>query len=255
MFYWLEQQLSDVPSDDTWLSCAERDQVSAMRVPKRRSDWRLGRWTAKLALASFHQLTTPDLLASIELRPAASGSPVLFYRGEKSDLSISLSHSNGVALCVLAPTKEAIGCDLEKIEPRSTAFIEDYCTESELHLVEAIAPQDRPLLVNLLWSAKESVLKLLGIGLRGDTSSISVLIDTASLKVGATQWLALKCRLSSAEVFHGLWRNCSLFVRTVASDKSITDAIELKKPGFSNQALESPHAEVTQKPEQTDRMF
>lgn len=237
MFYWLEQQLSDVPNDDTWLSCAEQEQANAMHVPKRRSDWRLGRWTAKVALASFYQLAAESVvLASIELRAAASGAPVLFYRGEMSNLSISLSHSNGNAFVVIAPPGNGIGCDLEKIEPRSAAFIEDYCTESELHLIDIVSSDERPLLVNLIWSAKESVLKLLGIGLRGDIRSISVVIDVRSLAMGVEQWLVFKARSSDAQTFYGMWRNSNVFVRTVAAEKPISRAVELTIPGVSRQA-------------------
>lgn len=240
MFYWLEQELSDVPTHDAWLSCAEREQANAMLVPKRRSDWCLGRWTAKRALASFYQLAArPEVLSSIELRAAASGAPVLFNRGELSNLSISLSHSNGMAFVVIAPPGNTIGCDLEKIEPRSAAFIEDYCTESEMHLVDAVSPEDRPLLVNLIWSAKESVLKLLGIGLRGDTRSISVVIDTPSLAMGSEQWLVFKARCSTAQTLYGMWRRSDCFVRTVAAEKPISRAVKLTIPDFSRLKFET----------------
>lgn len=241
MFYWFEQRECDVPRDDAWLSDMEREQSGAMRVPKRRSDWRLGRWTAKLAVASFYQLPAdPEVLAAIELRSADSGAPVLFHNGEMSNVAISLSHSYGTAFFTIAPPGRKIGCDLEKIEPRSAAFIEDYCTESELHLIDAIAPGDRPLLVNLMWSAKESVLKLLGVGLRGDTRSISVLIDTRSLGLGIEQWLVFQARCSSAQIFHGLWRSSNCFVRTVAAEKPISRAVELTMPHIS-----ASHAERT----------
>ncbi len=239
MFYWLEQRESDVPSGDAWLSRAERERSESMHVPKRRSDWRLGRWTTKLALASFYQLPAdPEVLAEIELRAADSGAPVLFHRGEMSSVAISLSHSCGNAFVTIAPSGRNIGCDLEKIEPRSAAFIEDYCTESELHLIDVVAPEDRPLLVNLLWSAKESVLKLLGVGLRGDTRSISVLIDKRSLGMGEEQWLVFQARCSSAQSFHGLWRSSNCFVRTVAAEKPISRAVELTIPLVSGADLE-----------------
>lgn len=234
MFYWLEQRESDVPGGDAWLSYAERERSESMHVPKRRSDWRLGRWTAKLALASFHQLPAdPEVLAEFELRAEDSGVPVLFHRGEMGNLSVSLSHSNGTAFVSIAPPGRKMGCDLEKIEPRSAAFVEDYCTESELHLIDAVSPENRPLLVNLIWSAKESILKLLGIGLRGDTRSISVLIDTRSLRMGVEQWLVFQARSANAQVFHGFWHTSNCFVRTVAAEKPISRAVELTIPSVS----------------------
>ena len=35
-----------------WLSAAEIDQMTGLRFPKRRREWRLGRWTAKHAVAA-----------------------------------------------------------------------------------------------------------------------------------------------------------------------------------------------------------
>ena len=239
MIYWLEQRQSDVSGDDGWLSCAEREQSNAMHVPKRRSDWLLGRWTAKTALARFYQLpASAQTLASIELRADSSGAPVVFHGGEKSELAVSLSHSNRNAFFTIAPPGKAIGCDLEKIEPRSAAFIEDYCTESECHLVDAAAPEDRPLLVNLLWSAKESVLKLLRIGLRGDTRSISVVIDTSSLSLGSEQWLVFQARSSSAQMFFGLWSESNCFIKTIAAEKPISRAVKLTIPSLSGSNTE-----------------
>lgn len=238
MIYWLEQRESDVPIDDAWLSCAERAELNAMHVLKRRSDWRLGRWTAKLAMACFYQLpASAETLAAIELRPAENGAPVLFRSGEMSSLAISLSHSCGTAIFTIAPSGRRVGCDLEKVEPRSAAFLEDYCTDSELHLVDGIAPEDRPLLINLIWSAKESVLKLLGIGLRADTRSISVLVDTRTLCLGTEQWLVFQAlSANSTQIFHGLWNTSNSFVRTIAAEKPITRAVELTIPCVSGTA-------------------
>jgi len=54
--YWLEQTEADVPAEDDWLSEREAVRLGRMRIPKRRADWRLGRWTAKRALAACLKL-------------------------------------------------------------------------------------------------------------------------------------------------------------------------------------------------------
>ena len=76
--YWLEQSDADVPADNGWLSANEAARLNAMRFPKRRDDWRLGRWTAKNALAlyflSLKVRADPQILASLEIRQAPSGS-------------------------------------------------------------------------------------------------------------------------------------------------------------------------------------
>jgi 4'-phosphopantetheinyl transferase len=50
---WLSQGMADAPVDDAWLSPREAAWVARMRFPKRRSEFRLGRWTAKRALALY----------------------------------------------------------------------------------------------------------------------------------------------------------------------------------------------------------
>ncbi len=78
--YWMEQTESDVPSENQWLSSREATCLSRMRFLKRRTDWRLGRWTAKHALASRLNLV-PDInaLAMMEILAAPSGAPEVFF--------------------------------------------------------------------------------------------------------------------------------------------------------------------------------
>ena len=56
--YWLEQVDVDLPAENDWLSSAELSRLKSMRIANRRNDWRLGRWTAKRALATYLNLPT-----------------------------------------------------------------------------------------------------------------------------------------------------------------------------------------------------
>ena len=122
--YWLEQSAADLPAQNDWLSASDRTRLNAMRFEKRRDDWRLGRWTAKLAVAAYLDLPT-DLpaLAEIEIRPAPSGAPEVFLANQPAEVTISLSHRDGMAICAVAASGVALGCDLEIVEPRSDAFV------------------------------------------------------------------------------------------------------------------------------------
>ena len=171
--FWLERTEADVPGDTDWLSASEAARANGMRFAKRRADWLLGRWTAKCAVAAYWKTPATDrMLASIEIRPAVSGAPEVFVAGEAAAVAISLSHRAGRAICAVASPGTALGCDLESVEPRSEAFVSDYFTAEEQTLVARAAPADRPRLATLLWSAKESALKALGVGLRLDTRSL-----------------------------------------------------------------------------------
>ena len=59
----------------------------------------------------------------------------------------------------------ALGLDLETIEQRPHALFADYFTDTELAAVRA-AGANGDVEVARIWSAKESVLKAAGLGLR-----------------------------------------------------------------------------------------
>ncbi len=195
---------------------------------KRHADWRLGRWTAKRALAVYLNLPNhPQALTNIEVRPAQSGAPEVFVANKPAAVTISLSHRGGVAACAVASAEVELGCDLEIVEPRSDAFIADYFTAEEQGLIERTSAADRPLLLALLWSAKESALKALRTGLRLDTRSVIVRPGMlrpnederatlhASSEVDA--WHALHVVCEGGQVFLGWWQNTGSLMRTMVA--------------------------------------
>lgn len=215
---WLEQTETDVPADNDWLCESEILCLNRLRFTKRRDDWRLGRWTAKRALAlRFALPALPQILAKIEIRPAPSGAPVLFFENKLAATTISLSHRNGRAVCALAPRSVQLGCDLELSEPHSEAFIADYFTAEEQLLVAKASAAERSRLLALLWSAKESALKALHAGLRLDTRLVIVGLVAAFDLNG---WFPLRVRYTDRQVFHGWWRSANGTVRTLVANPS-----------------------------------
>ncbi|HKH99663.1 MAG TPA: 4'-phosphopantetheinyl transferase superfamily protein [Candidatus Sulfotelmatobacter sp.] len=232
--YWLEQTESDAPTGNQWLGAKETLCLSSLRFAKRRADWRLGRWTAKQAVAACLNLPT-DLhaLADIEIHAASSGAPEVFIQNQPANLAISLSHRDGTALCAVAPAGTSVGCDLETIEPRSDAFVADYFTAAEKALIAQTPGEKQPLLVALLWSGKESALKALRVGLRLDTRSICVSpahtwpqsaakkwqdLGPTPLVTSPDDWRPLRVRYSGGHAFAGWWRFQDHLVRTYVSD-------------------------------------
>jgi len=210
---WLEQSEGDLPAGDDWLSRAEAGTLAAMRFPKRRADWRLGRWTAKCAVAAV--LDEPRAFSEIEIRAAPSGAPEVFCAGLPAPLAISISHRAGTSCCAVAGRPLELGCDLESIEPHSRAFVADYFTLEEQRTIADAAPADCPSVIALLWSAKESALKALRIGLRADTRSVVVDI-LEGLSNASDGWRPLVVRHGAGE-FHGWWRCSRHLVRTVVA--------------------------------------
>lgn len=146
--HWLQQAAADLPPENDWLSGSENARLKGMRFAKRRADWRLGRWTAKRALAVWLQVPAqPLVLAKIEIHPAPSGAPEGFFANEPAAVSISLSHRAGKAMCAIAPPGVDLGCDLELIEPHSDAFVADYFTADE----QAWVAHGTPDVVTAVW--------------------------------------------------------------------------------------------------------
>ena len=229
--YWLEQTCADVPPDNDWLGVGEAACLNALRIPKRRADWRLGRWTAKRAVSiCLNVPSVPRSLAALEIRPAASGAPEVFLYNQPAAVTISLSHSNGTALCAVAPPGTELGCDLEAIEPHSEAFVADYFTSDERVLIARASAADRLRLATLLWSAKESALKALREGLRLDTRSVTVRLpegappsapdDMATAPTFTecrSNWRPLEVHCASGQVFQGWWGQTGNLLQTAVA--------------------------------------
>lgn len=234
--YWLIRAVADVPTHDAWLAAAEAAHLAGLRVAKRRRDWRLGRWTAKTALAAYlapaHGLLP---FTRLEVLPAADGAPQGFLDGEPLAVAFSFSHSGGRALCAVAgadpPTAIALGCDLEAVEERSATFVRDYFTAAEQALIAGRPAAERPLMANLLWSAKESALKALRTGLRLDTRTVEARLPgppAGAPDRRAGGWRPLEVRrLPAGETFGGWWRRAGGQVMTVVASPAAALPIEL----------------------------
>jgi len=239
---WFEQCLAQVRSECDWLSPAEVARLEAARIPKRREDLRLGRWTAKLAVAAYLNLPSdPSTLAAIELRPDASGAPWVFFEDRPAPVSISLSHRGGRAVCAVAAPGALLGCDLEIAELRWNAFITDYFTDQEQELIARVSDSQRWAVLALLWSAKESTLKALRVGLRIDTRQVVVesvggmirAANCVSREFGnggsLDTWHRLRTHCERRN-FYGWWQSSGIFVRTMVSEPELGPPIPLQPP-------------------------
>ncbi len=242
---WFEQSLADVRAEDDWFGAWETSHLSSLRFPKRRADWRLGRWTAKHAVADYlHLPHDPEILATIQIRPATSGAPEVFIDDAPANVSISLSHRGGIAACAVGEPDAMLGCDVEVVEPRSDVFVADYFTAEEQAMARQAPEPVRFALIALIWSAKESALKALRTGLRNDTRCVSVTLDDSSIaglnhdqlpahensfaapRAGIT-WRPLRVSYHEEQVFHGWWFCSDGLLRTMVSDPATEELREV----------------------------
>jgi phosphopantetheinyl transferase len=128
-----------------------------------------------------------------------------------------------------------LGCDLELIEARSDSFIADYFTEYEQTIIAQGRGDQRDQLVTTLWSAKESALKALQVGLRVDTRSVQIRLsphdtkraeqrnenesDCLSSLCLPKEWHPWQAHCQNAQVLYGWWSCSTSLVRTIATIK------------------------------------
>jgi 4'-phosphopantetheinyl transferase len=197
---WLVRSSADVPAGDAWLGPRERAVLAGLKVPKRREDWRLGRWTAKSVLGT-----------DVEVLAAADGAPEAWRGEHRLPLSVSLSHRAGRALVVVDAAPNVVGCDLERLEPRSPAFVRDWLAPAE----QRLAAGDRVHVPNLVWAAKEAAAKVRREGLRLDVRAAVTRLDGRE----HDGWRGLTVTWTREEglVTHGWWREDDGFVLVVAA--------------------------------------
>lgn len=218
--------VDSVPDHDRWLAGPEAERLNRLVHVKRRSESRLGRWTAKqaVALAIGADLASVDL-AGIVIRNAADGAPEVWSGDALAGTPISMTDRADWAVVCVASSPVSLGCDLELVETRSSLFVRDYFTPSEQTWVADRIDQ-HSLWANLIWSAKESALKVLREGLRRDTRSVEVRFDGEV--VGP--WRSFTVEETSGDRFTGWWQQFGQFVLTVCADREIDPPEPLTDP-------------------------
>ncbi len=226
------QDWHQVPAELDWLTPVEQRRADGFRFEKRRRDWLLGRWTAKIALLGITGLSHRNI-ARIEIASAPDGAPQPVLDGERCGVEVSLSHSNKRAFATVSQGTGALGCDIELVEPRSPAFIETYFTAAEAERIQRVGPGDRDTLVTMIWSAKESTLKALRTGLQADTRSVEVIDDGVIRDSG---WNTARTTAARAGAFSCLWRRDGQFVLSfvtrapIETPRSVTGAVGIGQP-------------------------
>ncbi len=223
--HWLAVGEHSLPEGGRWLAPAEAEAAATMRFTKRRSEYRLRRLAGKRAVAAvLHRPVNAVSLAGIEVLNRPSGAPYVLVDGQQGELDLSLTDRAGWAVCLVGPEGEfagPVGVDLEVVEPRSARFVSDYFTAYEQHYIAGQGSAGSPgwdVAANLLWSAKESALKVQQEGLRADTRSVEV---TVGDYVRPDGWAPLVVHTADGETYGGWWRRAGSYVVTLAGRRCL----------------------------------
>ncbi|RLB55853.1 MAG: hypothetical protein DRI34_09980 [Deltaproteobacteria bacterium] len=185
----------------------ERSQGERYRHPGRHRQWLLGRALAKqllVELLNSHNGRTWSP-RDIVVERSEQGAPLArTASGRPLGVSLSISHHQELALCALCPEDAGhLGVDLERIEPRSPAFLEDYYTPAERRLIAAQEGLSAEQATTVLWCLKEAGLKALGTGLKVNPTRI----ETHELEPGPPgEWNPARVSLPGMERVLAWWR-------------------------------------------------
>jgi phosphopantetheinyl transferase len=209
------------------LSPREESILSGLGIVPRRRKWLLGRLAAKRLVREMSpEAHLVDSHISILNQP--SGEPFVLVEGHGGwSFPISISHRSAIGMAA-APTHPhaRIGADLETIEPRDEALVRQFFTDDEAAAVEAsgeAGSEARNLVMARIWSAKEAVLKLVGLGLRIDTRGVVVRLTGEPFDGCPEGWMPIQVGVVAAlprrDFLDGLrvvWRREPDCVLTVA---------------------------------------
>jgi len=148
----------------------EIEKLNSYDVPKRKEEWFSGLYAAKLAVKqikpeiAFHEIT---------IVKTALGKPSIKIGKSKSQIYLSITHSNGFAVAAVNPDVD-IGIDLEIIEKRSKSLIDEVISSAEKDQILKSQKEIEDELLTKIWTAKEAASKVLGVGLNIDLHQLQV---------------------------------------------------------------------------------
>ncbi len=163
--------------------------LAEMEFLPRRRKWLLGRLAAKSLVMGMSPGLRPTEISVLN-RPAGEPYVLLEGRGEWG-FPISISHRSEIGLAAAPDDRSLrIGADVEAIAPREPALTRQFFTRDEAELV-AKGGGAADEVVARVWSAKEAVLKVLGLGLRVDTRHLAVELGGARFPGCPAEWQPL----------------------------------------------------------------
>lgn len=224
--YWCLRQAPQPSIARVSLSPEENATYDGFRFDARQKAWLAGRFAAKTLVSKVHDGRYQH--DQITIRNDELGAPSAYHAGQPLPGCLSISHSGDWSAAAYTPLKVQsselrVGIDLERITARPDGFVHDYFTKNE---VEMVLPADANTppgtshsakRATLIWSAKEALLKALGIGLRLDTRRVEVVaIEDAELP-DLAGWKGLRITTAQlSSVVDAYWRRHGPYIITLA---------------------------------------
>lgn len=168
------------------LSEAEKKRANAFVTAQLKSRYTISQSILRLLLAEYVSLEPEQIVYSFgtHRKPYLATNPL--------ELHFNLSHSNDMALIGLSYIDE-VGVDIEKLNPKTLEkeLEKSVMCDNELEIFRNIPLESKTEAFFSLWTHKESLLKLVGLGLYKELKELDVplrpLAQTTPVKYEDTQ--------------------------------------------------------------------
>ncbi len=153
-----------------------------LRFERRRDEYLLGRFVAKVALGRY--LGERNWTA-IEVSPGIFQQPLVRHAGR--DLAaVCITHSGGSAAAAAFPAGHPLAIDLERLDPDRLGILKSQVGPAEVETA-GLPPEEALRRVTQLWTAKEALSKVLRCGL---TCPFEVLaVESVTFRDGSAEGL------------------------------------------------------------------
>ena len=171
-FFISQSRIEDTSID--FLTVDELEIYHSFKLDKRKREWLAGRRAAKESVRAL----LPDTTEGLEILTKSGGEPYVRINGKaRSDIPVSISHSNEVALAAAGRSPIiGLGIDVEVVEGRASSFLRTAFTPAERTIFQGISDDHVAFLSTSLYTMKEAATKALGIGLSVNTYDVELLL-------------------------------------------------------------------------------
>ncbi|WP_322029504.1 4'-phosphopantetheinyl transferase family protein [Paraburkholderia sp. J76] len=156
------------------LDASERQRAGRYRLQADRERFVCTRYALRTVLAGY----TGCEPAALRFRQGARGKPFL---EDHPGLSFNASHSGGHGLIAVS-ARRSVGVDIEHVNAGVDwhAIADLVCSAQEQRIIEDARADQRRAHFYRIWTAKEALVKALGLGIGDDLASISVHVAAGS---------------------------------------------------------------------------
>ncbi|WP_211187824.1 4'-phosphopantetheinyl transferase superfamily protein [Achromobacter sp. Bel] len=123
--------------------------------------------------------------------------------------ALSLSHSDGHAVCAQAPAGWRLGADLERMRARDVLRLADWiCSPDEAAALAALDGDAQRERFYLFWTLKEAFIKAAGLDFPADMASVGLAPDARGgwrLNAPPGEWRACSWRVGDAWMASMVW--------------------------------------------------